>query len=49
MVTTLVVPQEGARDHRDPWEAARARPPHVDYVTDDLEGFLLALAGSKGA
>ncbi len=39
MVTTLVVPQEGARDHRDPWETARQRPPHVDFVTDDLDGF----------
>lgn len=48
MVTTLVVPQEGARDHRDPWETARQRPPHVDFVTDDLEGFLLALAGREG-
>jgi putative hydrolase of the HAD superfamily len=46
MVTTLVVPQEGARDHRDPWETARQRPPHVDFVTDDLDGFLLALASA---
>jgi len=48
MVTTLVVPQEGARDHRDPWETARQRPPHVDFVTDDLDGFLLSLAAAKG-
>jgi putative hydrolase of the HAD superfamily len=43
MVTTLVVPRAGAADHRDPWETARERPPHVDFVTDDLEGFLAAL------
>ncbi len=40
MRTTLVVPKPGQRDHRDPWEVAKARPRHVDYVTDDLEGFL---------
>jgi putative hydrolase of the HAD superfamily len=40
MRTTLVVPKPGQRDHRDPWEVAKERPLHVDYVTDDLEGFL---------
>jgi putative hydrolase of the HAD superfamily len=40
MRTTLVVPKPGQRDHRDPWEVAKERPRHVDYVTDDLEGFL---------
>jgi putative hydrolase of the HAD superfamily len=43
MVTTLVVAAEGEGDHRDPWETARERPPHVDYVTDDLSGFLRAV------
>jgi putative hydrolase of the HAD superfamily len=40
MRTTLVVPKPGQRDHRDPWEVAKERPLHVDYVTDDLESFL---------
>jgi putative hydrolase of the HAD superfamily len=40
MRTTLVVPKPGQRDHRDPWEVAKERPRHVDYITDDLEGFL---------
>jgi putative hydrolase of the HAD superfamily len=44
MRTTLVVPKPGQRDHRDPWEVAKERPRHVDYVTDDLEGFLRQVA-----
>jgi putative hydrolase of the HAD superfamily len=43
MRTTLVVPKPGERDHRDPWEVAKHRPRHVDYVTDDLEGFLIEI------
>ena len=43
MRTTLVVPKPGERDHRDPWEVAKERPLHVDYVTDDLEGFLVGI------
>jgi putative hydrolase of the HAD superfamily len=43
MVTTLVTPRVGADDHRDPWETAREHPPHVDFVTDDLETFLASL------
>jgi putative hydrolase of the HAD superfamily len=49
MVTTLVVPLEGASDHRDPWETARERPAHVDFVTDDLAGFLGTLSPPGGA
>jgi putative hydrolase of the HAD superfamily len=45
MRTTLVVPKPGQRDHRDPWEVAKERPRHVDYVTDDLEGFLGNIVG----
>ncbi len=40
MITVLVVPPSGARDHRETWEIAGAQPPHVDFVTDDLTGFL---------
>ncbi|MFZ9500371.1 MAG: pyrimidine 5'-nucleotidase [Beijerinckiaceae bacterium] len=49
MVTTLVVPAAGAHDHRDPWETARERPAHVDFVTDDLSGFLAALRPAPAA
>jgi putative hydrolase of the HAD superfamily len=45
MRTTLIVPKPGQRDHRDPWEVAKERPRHVDYVTDDLEGFLRQIVG----
>lgn len=48
MVTTLVVPKAGMTDHREEIDGAlhaeRARQPHVDFVTSDLEGFLEALA-----
>jgi putative hydrolase of the HAD superfamily len=43
MVTTLVVPKQGQTDYREPWEVASNVPPHVDFVTDDLEGFLRSL------
>lgn len=40
MRTALVVPKPGQTDHREAWEIMREVPAHVDYVTDDLEGFL---------
>ena len=40
MVTTLVVPRQGQIDFREPWESTGGGAPHVDCVTDDLEGFL---------
>ncbi|HWG04415.1 MAG TPA: pyrimidine 5'-nucleotidase [Beijerinckiaceae bacterium] len=40
MVTTLVVPRQGQADFREAWEKADSAAAHVDYVTDDLEGFL---------
>ncbi|MHB8886905.1 MAG: pyrimidine 5'-nucleotidase [Methylovirgula sp.] len=41
MVTALVVPKLGQRDHREPFEiAAQDSFPHVDFVTSDLERFL---------
>ncbi len=43
MVTTLVVPVQGAHDHREPWEIAGADAGHVQFVTDDLEAFLSGL------
>lgn len=43
MLTVLVQPRHGAADHRDDWEKNHHVPPHVDFVTDDLEGFLRRL------
>jgi putative hydrolase of the HAD superfamily len=44
MTTVLVVP-EGARVVlREDWELAGREAPHVDHVTDDLAGFLSAVA-----
>lgn len=40
MVTTLVVPKLGQVDHRDAWDKAQGQHAHVDFVTNDLEGFL---------
>lgn len=42
MVTTLVRPKLGQNGDREAWEDAAAGA-HVDYVTDDLEGFLRGL------
>ncbi len=44
MRTTLVVPRIGQTDHREPWEIVREAPAHVDFVTDDLVGFLRLVA-----
>jgi putative hydrolase of the HAD superfamily len=44
MTTVLVVP-EGTREvFREDWEMEGRDAPHVDHVTDDLVGFLLAIA-----
>jgi putative hydrolase of the HAD superfamily len=43
MLTVLVRPKPGAGDHREAWEKHDVTPPHVDFVTDDLEGFLRRL------
>ena len=47
MVTTLVVPRDGKSDFRDAWERAGRGAPHVDCVTDDLEGFLQNIRRQK--
>jgi putative hydrolase of the HAD superfamily len=44
MLTVLVKPRDGAGDFREDWEKHDAVPPHVDFVTDDLVGFLSGLA-----
>ena len=40
MRTVLVKPKSGQTDHRDGWEKVGDAPPYVDFVTDDLTGFL---------
>ncbi len=47
MRTTLVIPRPGQFDHREPWEVAQEVPGHVDYVTDDLAGFLRGIVGAQ--
>ena len=49
MVTTLVVPRAGAVDHRrdidERVHVDEGSRPHIDFVTDDLAGFLETLRG----
>ena len=40
MITVLVTPKQGAKDHREDWEILRGSPDHIHFVTDDLTGFL---------
>jgi putative hydrolase of the HAD superfamily len=40
MITVLVVPKGAGVVLREDWELAGRDEPHVDYVTDDLAGFL---------
>ena len=51
MTTALVVPAPGQKDHREAFEvASEVAPPHIDFVTSDLEGFLVDIvAGLKGS
>ena len=44
MITVLVVPQGAGVVLREDWELAGRDEPHVDYVTDDLAGFLQGIA-----
>jgi putative hydrolase of the HAD superfamily len=43
MKTVLIVPRSGTTDLRDAWEQTQAHPPFVEFVTDDLAGFLSGL------
>jgi putative hydrolase of the HAD superfamily len=43
MVTVLVVPGATPKVVRENWELEGRDDPHIDYVTDDLVGFLKAL------
>jgi putative hydrolase of the HAD superfamily len=46
MTTVLVVPPATREVVREGWELAGREAPHVDHVTDDLAGFLRALANA---
>ncbi len=48
MATTLVVPRDGQVDHREAWEIPGNIPAHIDFVTDDLEGFLVRVMSARG-
>ena len=47
MATTLVVPKAGQFDYREPWEIATHAPAFVDFVTDDLTGFLESVMAAR--
>jgi putative hydrolase of the HAD superfamily len=40
MKTVLITAKTGVNDLRDEWERRQETPPFIDYVTDDLAGFL---------
>jgi putative hydrolase of the HAD superfamily len=47
MTTVLVVPEHTREVFREDWELEGREAPHVDHVTDDLVGFLEAVARSR--
>ena len=47
MTTVLVVPEGAGVVLREDWELAGRDAPHVDYVTDDLAGFLRGIADTR--
>jgi len=49
MRTVLVVPQGTREVFREAWELEGEESPHVDFVTDDLPGFVAAVAGAMAA
>ncbi len=47
MTTALVVPPPGEMDHREAFEIADdIAPDHIDFVTDDLEAFLVDIVAA---
>lgn len=46
MRTVLVVPRRDALVIRDAWELDNTKAEHVDYITDDIAGFVTDLAGA---
>jgi putative hydrolase of the HAD superfamily len=49
MTTVLVVPQRTREVFRESWELEGRDAAHVDHVTDDLVGFLQAIAAKRAA
>jgi len=49
MTTVLVVPGGTREVFRESWELEGPGDPHVDHVTDDLEGFLEGIAARPSA
>ena len=49
MVTTLVAPKPGETDRREDWEREMPDAQFIDFVTDDLEGFLAWVADALPA
>jgi putative hydrolase of the HAD superfamily len=47
MTTVLVVPEATREVFREGWELEGRNAPHVDHVTDDLVGFLQAIASAR--
>lgn len=47
MKTVLVLPAAGEAVEREAWEVASGDEAHVDYVTDDLVGFLEGLLSER--
>jgi putative hydrolase of the HAD superfamily len=47
MTTVLVMPEHTREVFREDWELEGREAPHVDHVTDDLVGFLEAVARSR--
>jgi putative hydrolase of the HAD superfamily len=47
MITVLVVPEKTREVFREGWELEGRDAAHVDYVTDDLVGFLQGIAGPR--
>ncbi|MGH9805791.1 MAG: pyrimidine 5'-nucleotidase [Terriglobia bacterium] len=43
MTTVLVVPEDQREVFREGWELEGRDAPHIDYVTDDLAGFISSL------
>lgn len=48
MTTVLVVPERTREVFREDWELEGRDAPHIDYVTDDLVGFLRSLSAAAG-
>ncbi|MEO9527766.1 pyrimidine 5'-nucleotidase [Roseibium sp.] len=48
MCTTLIVPKGTREVFRESWDLEGEPYPHVDFVTDDLTGFLKAVLGGLG-